>query len=206
MSSSLFTMRITLREVLVVLGVACLLLMLVGVDVAPQGLLVTYRARDTALCVSIKTAIVEYQSDYGELPFPPGAFQKNGVVYAGAEPGKTPTQLLPGTIVMFRALMGNVDGHTGLAVNTGLNTRNTPYLTKAPSQLDFNGVPIQSFRVGGLPAYPSIAMDSTNSSKLNGIPDFEKGDFTGELDEGIAVWCCNDQSYDKPNRRWSHSW
>ncbi len=165
-----------------------------------------YRAVDTNLCVSIKHAITAYKIRFGSLPIPLGTPQKDGVVYFGAEYGKPPTEVLPGTVEFFNALCGNINAKTGASAQTGLNPRNKAYLKlENIDRIDSNGVPIQIFPYNGKNAYFSIAIRIDDSGKLN-LPQFTNSDFFDAIDDDAAVWCCNDQPYDKPNRRWSHSW
>ncbi len=201
---NLWIQKVTVQEVAVVCLILAVLLAITipAVDYRPTS----PRATDTAMCISIKTAIIQYRSDYGELPQPAGSNYKSGDLFLGAAPGKPPTQVLPGTVALFQALYGNINAKTGLVVKTELNFRNTQYLSLRKDHVDQNGVPLQYFTCDGKDAYFTIGIDADYNNEIVGVPDPVNGDFSRSVTDTVAVWSCNDQPYDKPNFKWSRSW
>ncbi len=202
----------TLIEIMVVITIIGILLA-ITVPAVLSALNTAYRAKNTATCVSIKTAIVQYNADYGNLPVPLGITPPaSGDTYLGAVNNTPPTTVATGTNLLFQALCGNVNPYTGVATTsatTGLNTRNTPYLSLQKSNVDSNGVALSVFKVSGASAYFGLAMDTDYNNQVVKIPDcVTTGSlgFNGTDSDTVAVWCCNDQTYSTPNQKWSHSW
>jgi prepilin-type N-terminal cleavage/methylation domain-containing protein len=194
----------TLVELLVVIGIIGILAAVLITSFGP-ALNSVKRAKAGVLANQLQTACVNYYSEYSLYPVP--STTTTDAYYDGSTAGSDTT----GWANLCYTLCGNINPYSAAAVtDTGLNTRNIPYLT--PNRSDVSSTGTTGILKNPLPPngsaaeiyfyividsdYSGIAGDSGTGKGL--IPDFANGTMTslGKLPGGLAqqvlVWAnCN---------------
>ena len=201
--------KITWIEIASALFILCIIMVLAA-SAFLAGIKVQNASKSMASINSLKIAILAYNSDYGTLPIPNGANVTRGSdLFLGTPPKADPSlPPVPGTANLYLGLSGNLnpyDESPSSASVTGLNVRNTPYLSLQKNQVDHDGVGIQGSRVwyGGINTYFGIKLDANKDNTLEGLPDTNAGNFTLSIEDVASVWCNNGEPFDKPNNRWA---
>ncbi len=190
----------------------------------PISLGLSHKMKDASSAMQIKTAVINYQTEYGELPIPAGAVvTKDDLIIGpapGSDPGNVPTRDM---IHFYQGLCGNINSYAPAdpvsSKATGFNDKNIAYLNLQKGQVDANGVMVQVDKANGVNGhssapspnnfiYFSIKEDTNYDGIISGLPDPNYATdggtpFGAKTSDSCAVWCNNDQPYDKVTPRWS---
>jgi prepilin-type N-terminal cleavage/methylation domain-containing protein len=213
----------SLIEILVVMAIIGILAA-ISFSAATQAIATAKRLKDSSSAMQVKTAVVNYQTEYGCLPVPtgitPGTTDSLIGAPVGSDPG-TPSPSIGAMENFYWGLCGNINTYnpsTTLSSSvTGFNTKNIPYLNLQKASVDLNGILVQAFQASGYNGhgaapspnnyiYFSVALDTNydgiigNTASGLQLPDpnwsTDGGtQLGGTSTDSCAVWCNNDQSY-----------
>ncbi|HSI87362.1 MAG: type II secretion system protein [Candidatus Methylacidiphilales bacterium] len=170
----------TLIELMVVITIIAVL---TAIAVPTFGVVQTMmkRTQSRSLCVSIATAITQYNTEYAVYPVVTGM---GGSATTDATLG--PTAPAAGWINLCAGLNGNKNLYTLVDATTGINTRNIPYLTAARRDIDPSGFIKDPLSITGETF--NLVMDTNYDSVLLALPDMSKDSGTINVSGGVAVW------------------
>jgi len=199
----------TLVELLVVVAIIAILAAAV-VAGAGGAINAAKRVKASNAATQIQTAIINYYTEYGVYPVPPGT--TTDILYNDANNGTGNQSGL------FFALCGNINPSVGTQGQSSTgdvpNTRQIAFMTPKKTDVDANGILINPFFTSTTAppnqGYFNIAIDADYSGILGDsgsvtgkMPDFSGGTWkTGStvtylangITQGVAVWACCDTS------------